>query len=98
MTLAPPSSTALTDIDQATGFDPDARDDDATRRFDLADAAQEWIDARPGRAFNASQVARGINCPTQELHPVLDFLARHVFITRCGRGGSWARYTSRRSQ
>lgn len=65
------------------------------RQYEIADAISEYVDARPGKDFNASQLARAAKCSTHEAHAVLNHMVRENWIKLTGRGGAWARYRRR---
>ena len=66
------------------------------RQYEIADAISEYVNTRPERDFNASQLARAAKCATHEAHFVLRWMIGADEIMPCGRGGAWTRYRGRR--
>ncbi len=75
---------------------PDVTTELTDRQDKIADAIPAYVDARPERDFNASQLARVAKCSTRDAWPVLDWLVAADMIAPCGRGGAWIRYRARR--
>jgi hypothetical protein len=55
-----------------------------------------YVNARPDRDFNTSQLARAGKCERTRAWPVIDLMVGAHELIVVGRGGAWVRYRSRR--
>lgn len=54
-------------------------------QYELADKIELWLEARPHRDFNTSQIARGVHADHAETSSVLYWMTIHQHINSNGR-------------
>jgi hypothetical protein len=67
-------------------------------QYEIADAIERWLEARPGRDFNTSQIARGVKASHPDTRKVLRWMAINRYVNHNGRYlTSLGRYSTRRA-
>jgi len=64
--------------------------------FDLADAIEDAMTAKPGRDWTPSELGRATRQPTAHVRQVLGWMLEQRYIAASGNG-AWTRYSERRA-
>jgi hypothetical protein len=64
--------------------------------FEIADRIELWLEARPGKLHNRSSIAKGVKAEYWEVHHVLNWMDRFVYVVAEGNG-CWRKYGARRT-
>lgn len=62
-----------------------ATQDLTDEQYELADAIELWLEARPSRDFNTSQIARGVHADLHQTYSVLYWMTIHQHVNSNGR-------------
>lgn len=85
--------TQATDYATASTLAPLLGDDLTDAEYDLSDRIAELLRRYPPeRTWSPSQIAQRLHVDTNEVYPVLRWMARHLFVRTHGNA-SWTRYS-----
>lgn len=62
--------------------------------WDTADAIERWLEARPGKLYNRSTIARGVKVDLVMAERVLAYLDQQGYVRAAGNG-AWRKFTAR---